>query len=286
MSAEQPKKFSVFPQPHQADSSPTFIKAIIIIGVLVLIEILAAGWKLFPELTDQLTSWWATQKAGSFSFTNSSKETHAALVLRRAISMETSGQTAKALALLKSLQAIPNLPSSLQTEIKNHLRTLMLSAEAASMPKQDTSGSEMQDDVGFQPGSTLGIIECRLMEGKPTGQTLRIAMKARTGASIDVQNVKIHVYFYEKTSEGEVVLTDSAIRSEWLTPPVDWANGTPQILDVLYLGSQSSGSSNTFYGYVVGIYYNGELQDSRAVPVKLIRDFPPPLFLTSPQPRS
>jgi hypothetical protein len=47
----------------------------------------------------------------------------------------------------------------------------------------------------------------------------------------------------------------------------------------LYSGPQASSNPNTFYGYVIGIYYNGELQDSRAVPVKLVRDFPPPLFL-------
>ncbi len=279
MSAEQLKNFPILPQP----SSPTFLWAMGIISVLVLIEVLAAGWKLFPELVDEWTSWRVGPRAAVVSPTGKtshvSPSNEANLAFHHAVMMETAGQTAKALGLLKSLQAIPNLPPALQTEIQSHLRAL----SAISISKQTDLGANLgpRDEVGLPSGSTLGIIECKLMDGKPIGHTLRIAMKARPGSAIDVQNVKIHVYFYEKTNDGEVVLTDSPIRSEWLSPPVDWSNGTPQILDVLYSGPQASSSPNTFYGYVVGIYYNGELQDSRAIPVRLVRDFPPPLFLTT-----
>ena len=37
-----------------------------------------------------------------------------------------------------------------------------------------------------------------------------------------------------------------------------------------------------YYGYVVGIYYNGELQDQRAVPVSLLDKFPPPIHKPLP----
>lgn len=290
MSTERPKNFPAFRQPSRISSSLTFLIAIAIIGLFVMIEVLLAGWRIFPDLVDQFIVRWTTRRTslvGLFGAipSQASNETSvtadASLDFRRTTMLENSGQTAKAIASLKSLQAMTNLPSSLQTEIQNHLRFLSL----VNAPNgTNVVGLETRDDVGLQPESTLGIIECKLMDGRPTGRVLRVAMKARPGASIDVRGVKIHVYFYEKTNDGEVVLTDSPIRSEWLNPPTDWANGNPQLLDVLYSGPQTSPSPNTFYGYIVGIYYNGELQDSRAVPVRLVRDFPPPLFLiTAPK---
>ncbi len=286
MSAQQPKKISIF-CPSQISGNRTFSQAIMTIAVIALIEIFVAGWKLVPEFVSEFANWQTSREKTlllSSTIAGASPPVQeanaaAALSLRRGIMMET--QTAKALALLKSLQSIPNLSSDLQAEIQNHIRTLL--TDYLSSKQADIAASlGTRDDVDLQLGSTLGIIECKLMDGKPIGRTLRVAMKARPGSSVDVQNIKIHVYFYEKTNDGEVVLTDASIRSEWLSPPVNWNNGNPQILDVLYSGPQASPNPNTFYGYVVGIYYNGELQDTRAVPVRLARDFPPPLFLTAP----
>ncbi len=283
MSIERSKGFSFFQRFFRMGScSLTFPIAIVLISIFVIIEILLASWRLAPGLVHQLSVRWVAHGTSALPgaiFSHSSKQTNttadAGSILRRAITMENSGQTAQAVALLRNLQAMPNLPSGLQTEVQNHLRTLSVASSQANI------ASAIQGDEGLPAGSTLGIIECKLMDGKPTGRILRVAMKARPGLSIDVQNVKIHVYFYEKTNDGEVVLTDSPIRSEWLNPPTDWSNGTPQLLDVLYSGPQATSAPNTFYGYIVGIYYNGELQDSRAVPVRLAREFPPPLFLTT-----
>jgi|GEM_PF-3922006 len=268
----------------------TFSQAMVTIAAIALIEIFIAGWKLVPEFVSEFGNWQATREkillisptiAGSLPDVQEANAGAAALSLRRAILMETSGQTVKALALLKSLQTIPNLPSNLRTEIRNHIHSHTLLEDRLSKKTDIAASLGTRDDVDLQLGSTLGIIECKLMDGKPTGRILRVAMKARPGTSVDVQNIKIHVYFYEKTNDGEVVLTDAPIHSEWLSPPVDWSKGNPEILDVLYSGQVSS-NPNTFYGYVVGIYYNGELQDTRAVPVRLVRDFPPPLFLATP----
>lgn len=291
MPAQQSKNVALFrSSPTVGNRNRTFSQAIVTIAVIALIEIFAAGWKLVPEFVSEFGNWQATREkillisssiAGPLPNIQEANVGAAALSLRRAILMETSGQTAKALTLLKSLQTIPNLPSNLQEEIRNHIRNHTLLENQLSKKTDIVAGLGTRDDADLQLGSTLGIIECKLMDAKPTGRILRVAMKARPGTSVDVQNIKIHVYFYEKTNEGEVVLTDAPIHSEWLSPPVDWSKGNPEILDVLYSGQVSS-NLNTFYGYVVGIYYNGELQDTRAVPVKLVRDFPPPLFLTTP----
>jgi hypothetical protein len=100
--------------------------------------------------------------------------------------------------------------------------------------------------------------------------------------------VKIHVYFYEQNEDGDVVLTESKVVPQWLSPPVDWASNEPELLEVQYTMPDSDlpGSAaatgapgRKYYGYIVGVYYNGELQDFRADPASIARDFPLQLYL-------
>jgi hypothetical protein len=37
--------------------------------------------------------------------------------------------------------------------------------------------------------------------------------------------------------------------------------------------------NRSYFGYVVRVYYKGDLQDMRADPVKLLNQYPPPLTL-------
>ena len=103
-----------------------------------------------------------------------------------------------------------------------------------------------------------------------------------------MQDVKIHVYFYEQMEDGEVVLTESKVVPQWLSPPVDWAASEPELLEVQYTMPESglpgsaadSGSpGRKFVGYIVGVYYNNELQDFRADPASIAKDFPLQLYL-------
>jgi hypothetical protein len=103
-----------------------------------------------------------------------------------------------------------------------------------------------------------------------------------------VQDVKIHVYFYEQSEDGDVVLTESKVISQWLSPPVDWTANEPELLEVQYTlpdsGLPGSAAENgapgkKYFGYLVGVYYNNELQDFRADPASLAKDFPLQLYL-------
>ncbi len=68
----------------------------------------------------------------------------------------------------------------------------------------------MREDNGLQPGSVLGITDVRIREDKPGFKNLRVAVKSRQGSEISPIDVKIFVYFYEKTADGEIVLTERA----------------------------------------------------------------------------
>lgn len=152
--------------------------------------------------------------------------------------------------------------------------------------RQDHASSagalELRDQVGLQPGSTLGVVDLKLTDSNDSGnpiKDLRLAVKARPGESVDGRDVRINVTFYEML-DGEIVPTTSRVQSMWFTSPVDWKNEGIEILEVKYevprIGPDG-GPPPRYYGYMVNIYHRGQLQETRADPVDLQELFPPPL---------
>lgn len=149
----------------------------------------------------------------------------------------------------------------------------------ASPSGQET---ELRDQTGLQPGSTLGIVDLEVKDGGTSSapvKNLRLAVKARPGESIDARDVRINVTFYERMN-GEIIPTMSRVQSMWFTTPVDWKGDGVEILEVKYEVPRvgpDGGPPPQFYGYMVNIYHNGQLQETRAEPLDLQDLFPPPL---------
>ena len=217
------------------------------------------------------------------------------VLLRKALVLERLDQSAEAIVVLEEILKYPGLPPEIGSQAQAKLDAL---AQALA-PKEnapgdvasaapDSAGADIRDDIGLQPGASLGIVDDRLRDGKPGTKSLRLAVKSRPASSINVQDVKIHVYFYEQNEDGDVVLTESKVISQWLSPPVDWTANEPELLEVQYVlpdsGLPGSATENgapgrKYFGYIVGVYYNTELQDFRADPASLAKDFPLQLYL-------
>jgi len=142
--------------------------------------------------------------------------------------------------------------------------------------------NELRDQMGLQPGSSLGVVDLKISDGpdaKNPIKDLRLAVKARPGEQIDARDVRINVTFYEMLN-GEIVPTMSRVQSMWYTPPVDWKSDGIEILEVKYevprIGPDG-GPPPQYYGYMVNIYHQGQLQETRADPEDLQEYFPPPL---------
>ncbi len=220
------------------------------------------------------------------------------ILLRRARLLESMQQPAEAAADYARVAALPGLSPELRAQAERKLTQLggiasgSPAANDSSNPAVDEapsrSGSDMREDTGLQPGSSLGIVDARLRDGTAGTKVLRVAIKARPGTTVDTRQMKLHVFFYEQDETGEIQLTESKVVSQWISPPVNWADNEPELLDVTYVlpdstlpGSAASNGSpgRTFVGYIVGIYYNSELQDTRADPGNLAKKFPLPLYL-------
>jgi hypothetical protein len=217
------------------------------------------------------------------------------VLLRKALVLERLDQPAEALTIFEEVLKYPGLPPEIQNQAQARVDQLTQNLAAKQSPPTDVSpalpdseGRDIRDDIGLQPGASLGIVDARLRDGKPGTNALRLALKSRPGSAIDVQDVKIHVYFYEKNEDEEIALTQSKVVSQWLSPPVDWSANEPELLEVQYTLPESElpGSAATngapgrkYFGYVVGVYYKNELQDFRADPSSLATDFPLQLYL-------
>jgi len=106
--------------------------------------------------------------------------------------------------------------------------------------------------------------------------TLRIQLKARLGAHVNVSDVDISVLLYDEQTGGAVARTDADVSYRFADPPVNWANGSDETIEVLYdrTNTPPAKGKRKFFGYIVRIYHKGELQDVRAEPGLLAVKFP------------
>jgi hypothetical protein len=164
-------------------------------------------------------------------------------------------------------------------------------AKAKSMPTPAPPAppapeTTAQDVDGIQPGSVLGLIDLvrTPLQEANAGEKfkLRVPVKARPKSKIDVRDVVIQVFFYDIIDNQNIVATNANVSSRWTTLPADWADDDIEILEVEYAQpkpEKKAAENRKYYGYVVRIYYKTELQDMRADPVKLLKQYPPPLRL-------
>jgi tetratricopeptide (TPR) repeat protein len=162
-------------------------------------------------------------------------------------------------------------------------------AEFAEGTPEPTPGSDNEvDSNGFQQGSVLALINLSTDEKPETSEgykrfTLKIPVKRRPDTKIDVPGVVIQVFFYDQLGDDSIVRTNADVESHWNKLPADWVQDDVEILDVDYTQAAPEPGkieeARHYYGYVVCVYYNKQLQDEAADPISLIKTYPPPLTL-------
>ena len=135
-------------------------------------------------------------------------------------------------------------------------------------------------------GANFGISDATLSKvesGNAKVQyILKMAIIARSNIPIDHSKVTIQVFFYDTLDDNRLVLADADVNYEWLTPRHDWTETNPEILSVSYSRPPTeaiSSSHRKYHGYLIRVYYNGQLQAVRAEPNRLLDLFPPPLVI-------
>ena len=205
------------------------------------------------------------------------------ILLRMARIHERKNDLQTATDIYNRVLTIPSLPRELRAQTERKLSMIPLPEKSTTPVVEATEeGADMRDETGLQPGATLGIVDTRLTDTSGGQKILRVSIKSRPGSAIDTSQVTLHVFFYDKNESGSTMLTDTKVASEWISPPVNWLDQEPELLNATYTAPDLPGVS--YAGYVVGVYYKGELQDTRADPGSLARAHPLPLYLQTGNP--
>ena len=115
--------------------------------------------------------------------------------------------------------------------------------------------------------------------------TLKVGVKPRPGTQ-NGHIVRIVVSFYDRTKDNKLKPTDARTSYSWLTAAEDWSDPTPKFLAATYVRPKiqsPSADGRKYGGFIVRVYFDGQLQDTRAIPPELLTSFPDPDQL-SPSP--
>ena len=130
--------------------------------------------------------------------------------------------------------------------------------------------------ISASQDTILKITETTLSEiTDPNAQShlmLKVGVKPRPGTQ-NGHVVRIKVDFYDLTKDNRLKPTNANVSYNWLSSGRDWTNPTPKFLAATYIrpkGKPPSSDERRFGGFVVSVYFDGQLQDSRASPPELL----------------
>jgi serine/threonine protein kinase len=142
--------------------------------------------------------------------------------------------------------------------------------------------------IGASQNSALSITETTLLEitdpNALSHLTLKVGVKPRPGTQNG--HARIIVSFYDRTKDNKMKPTDARTSYSWLNASEDWTDATPKFLVATYVRPKTQSRSvheREYGGFIVRVYFDGQLQDARATPPELLTLFPAPdQFAPSP----
>lgn len=152
----------------------------------------------------------------------------------------------------------------------------------------------VEAEEGIAPGKTLGLVNVVTEEQDDRAAAkhlaLRIPIKARAREKVDVRDLTIQVLFYDIVDNQNLVQTTANVSSRWTTAPADWLDSNIESLEVDYQlplpdAKAARRENRKYFGYLIRVYYKGELQASAGEPERLIQQFPPEQKLPEETPK-
>src|SRR6266513_3140179 len=136
----------------------------------------------------------------------------------------------------------------------------------------------------------LTITETTLLETIDPKAESHLTLKIGVRSRLRTQNgqlARILVSFYDQTKDNKFEPTDARTSYSWLTASDDWTDPTPKFLAATYVrpkAASPSADGRKYGGFIVRVYFDGQLQDTRASAPDLLMSFPAPDRL-APSPR-
>jgi len=135
--------------------------------------------------------------------------------------------------------------------------------------------------IGASQHTVLAITETTLSEitdpNALSHLTLKVGVKPRPGTQNG--HARIIVSFYDRTKDNKMKPTNARTSYSWLNASEDWTDATPKFLVATYVRPKTqsrSADGREYGGFIVQVYFDGQLQDARATPPELLTLFPAP----------
>ena len=150
----------------------------------------------------------------------------------------------------------------------------LLSADPREAPVSTSKSSGATDTAPIKE-PLVAITEIGSTETKSRNGQKNVAVKIGVAPrpKIPKGEVEIRVSFFDVTESNEMRPTDAEVSYEWLTPVRDWSDPSPKYLVATYEGTGSSRKSAEdvrYGGFVVRVYFDGQLQAERSEPKGLV----------------
>jgi len=206
-----------------------------------------------------------------------------------AVTFERMGLMEKAGEQWKRIFDMGDAAGTYYIAAESRMKMSQAQAMAAVQMTQGATPAKETPISKLKPDAFLGIGEIVRQDKPESGGTrfaLRVPVKARPAEKVSVADVDIHVLFYDLVDGKTPVQTSADVSYRFASAPIDWANGDAETLEVEYsqqppLARGRKTEQRDYYGYIVRVYYKGELQDLRAEPEALNAKFPAPQTLDS-----
>jgi tetratricopeptide (TPR) repeat protein len=94
-------------------------------------------------------------------------------------------------------------------------------------------------------------------------------------APLDSSKLRIQLFFYDMIGDNRLAPA-TKIEAKFLNSTPDWSKDDTEILHARYFPAPDKPGSEKrkYYGYVLRVFYDGELQEEQASPMGLLRLFP------------
>lgn len=151
----------------------------------------------------------------------------------------------------------------------------LLSSASRSAQGPATKSPRATADVAPVKDAFIAITEIGSTErrGRNGQKNVEVKIGVAPRPNIPKGEVEIRVSFFDLTEANEMRPTEAEVNYEWLTPVRDWKDPTPKYLVAIYEGAGSprkSAEKIRYGGFVVRVYFDGQLQAERSEPKGLV----------------
>lgn len=151
----------------------------------------------------------------------------------------------------------------------------LLSSASRSVQASAGRSPRVMPEVAPAKDAFIAITEIGSTEtrGRNGQKNVEVKIGVAPRPNIPKGEVEIRVSFFDLTEANEMRPTEAEVNYQWLTPVRDWKDPTPKYLVATYEGAGSprkSAEKIRYGGFVVRVYFDGQLQAERSEPKGLV----------------